>query len=410
MKSPISLLIFPSSSSLTLQSFYCYEFMGTQYMYYNPQEACYTPNHYTYMMIAAAGLIFYVFGYFVFLAVVLRHLRKTRSFGEKVPLLLFGWVYERYKAELYWYEIISLSQRTFFVVIAVFALQYPDIQLLCAFGIEAMVLLTDVRFVPFIDEVSHSMNHACDLVVLVTTVIGIVYYNPLILPSTLNGMEIFLYFMIGLNLLFLLLVICYDGFLTAYLAILKGKHSKIAKKWGHSVRRYKAMYNVFTPIFMFQWLTKARVDDWQEWHKLCVMVADYARPTSEVSWLSHKKIARFWRYLLANFPEVLDYLLSVDDEQRNAFSTFIDVMYEHFFESGEENHSQLYQVVSARYAAPVGLFLANASEQDIAFFQRVLKNAFEKVKGKEGARQITLAMSRSKSQHSMTHMADKALR
>ena len=258
------------------------------------------------------------------------------------------------------------------------------------------------------EQVSHYMNHTCDICILVVTVLGIMFYNPLELQSTLNGMEYFLYALVGANLLFLFLVICYDGFLTAYLAILKSKHSKIAKKWGHSVRRYRAMYNVFTPVFMFQWLTKARVDDWQEWHKLCVMVADYARPTSEVSYLSHKKIARFWRYLLANFPEVLDYLLSVDEEQRNAFSTFIDVMYEHFFESSDDQQSQLYQVVSSRYAAPVGLFLANANEQDIAFFQRVLKNAFEKVKGKEGARQISLAMSRSKSQHSMYNLAEKA--
>jgi hypothetical protein len=128
--------------------------MGTQYMYYNPQEACYTPAHYSMMMIAAAGLLFYVFGFIALLGCIFYQLKRTRSFGEKVPLLLFGWLYERYKADLYWYELVSLLQRTLFVIIAVFGLLYPDIQLLTCFGIEAIVLLTDVRFVPFIDEVS----------------------------------------------------------------------------------------------------------------------------------------------------------------------------------------------------------------------------------------------------------------
>lgn len=60
------------------------------------------------------------------------------------------------------------------------------------------------------------------------------------------------------------------------------------------------------------------------------------------------QVGRFWRFLLANFPETLDYLASADDEQRMHFSEFTEVMYEQYFESGDEMKSQLYQVVNDR--------------------------------------------------------------
>ena len=41
---------------------------------------------------------------------------------------------------------------------------------------------------------------------------------------------------------------------------------------------------------MLSWLSRARVEDWQDWHKLCVILVDYAHPTAEVSYLSSKKV------------------------------------------------------------------------------------------------------------------------
>ena len=38
------------------------------------------------------------------------------------------------------------------------------------------------------------------------------------------------------------------------------------------------------------WLSRAKIEDWQDWHKLCVMLVDYAHPTAEVSYLSCKKV------------------------------------------------------------------------------------------------------------------------
>ena len=50
-------------------------------------------------MIATAGLVVYVLGYWMFAVTTLRHLKKYRSFGDKIPLLLFGWLYDRFQAQ-----------------------------------------------------------------------------------------------------------------------------------------------------------------------------------------------------------------------------------------------------------------------------------------------------------------------
>lgn len=38
----------------------------------------------------------------------------------------------------------------------------------------------------------------------------------------------------------------------AILFVLRGRHNKVAKKWGHSVRGHTYMYHVFKPMFMFK--------------------------------------------------------------------------------------------------------------------------------------------------------------
>jgi hypothetical protein len=37
------------------------------------------------------------------------------------------------------------------------------------------------------------------------------------------------------------------------------------------------------------------------------------------------QVGRFWRFLLQNFPETLDYLVAVDDESRDNFAAFAEV-------------------------------------------------------------------------------------
>ncbi len=105
------------------------------------------------MMVALSGLVVYIAGYWIFVIVTLRHLKKTKSFAQKVPLLAFGFLYEKYQvcnvqtdllanetlskqlnfsfanqAQWYYFNVLSLIQRTVYVAISVLMLDYPDIQ------------------------------------------------------------------------------------------------------------------------------------------------------------------------------------------------------------------------------------------------------------------------------------------
>jgi hypothetical protein len=39
------------------------------------------------------------------------YLYKERGLGDRRPLLLYGWMYERYEAQHCWYETVSIVQR-----------------------------------------------------------------------------------------------------------------------------------------------------------------------------------------------------------------------------------------------------------------------------------------------------------
>lgn len=62
-------------------------------------------------MLGTSGLIVYNIGYIILYANVLRQLLKFRALGDKRPLLMYGWIYEKYEAQYCWYESVILVQR-----------------------------------------------------------------------------------------------------------------------------------------------------------------------------------------------------------------------------------------------------------------------------------------------------------
>jgi len=48
--------------------------------------------------------------------------------GDKRPLLLFGWFYERYESKYFWFELKVLAEKTAFVAVASFIPDDPVLQ------------------------------------------------------------------------------------------------------------------------------------------------------------------------------------------------------------------------------------------------------------------------------------------
>jgi len=59
-------------------------------------------------------------------------------------------------------------------------------------------------------------------------------------------------------------------------------------------------------------------------------------------------VGHFWHYLLNSFPEMLDFLASVDEQERDDFVNVIEVMYEHYFDTNQSFKCQLNNVVTDR--------------------------------------------------------------
>ncbi|KAF5839329.1 hypothetical protein DUNSADRAFT_1106 [Dunaliella salina] len=378
-----------------LQAFSCFDFEGTKYLYFSPDELCYTPEHFQTMTAAAAGLIVWIAGNWFMFIFVLWVLKRTNSFCKKRPLLLFGWMYERYESKCYWFELAILAEKTILVVVAVFIPADPILQVIIMLIVSLASTLLSIKTSAPVDSASSLLLTATDGGTMVIMVLGLMFYNSAILDRTYTVATV-----IGSIALIGLLVILTAAFLVEVafritLTILMARHKNIASKWGQDNRNHVHMYRAFKPLFTLKWLTKADPDDWLQWHNMCKLLQSSVHPTCETSYLSQEKVGHFWHYLINSFPEMLDFLASVDEEDRNEFVDVIEVMFVHYFDTASNYKCQLNNVVSERFRAAIGQWLSSASNSEVVFIRSVITKAFAKAQGKEAEQEISRAFSRS---------------
>ncbi|EFJ40756.1 hypothetical protein VOLCADRAFT_99335 [Volvox carteri f. nagariensis] len=369
-----------------LNTFSCTTINGVKYMSASPNDECYTRKHWNLMMLGLSGVVVYNFGFICLYAHVMRQVRKYRALGDRRPLLLYGWMYERYEAQFCWYETVNIFQRITFVLVALFS-NDPALQALLCMVISVAVLLLDVRTSAYMDKRIYMLQAIIDGVMGALLVAGLLFYNPLSEPSVARGVE-FLLFSAVIVAFASAVVSIIEALATRFIIMwLMSKHRPIAAKIGQRVKGYRHVYHIFGPIFLIK----------------CAVLVDYVHPTSDVSYLSLKKSGRFWRYLLGNFPEIIgegfemysacsdDYLVSVQEEQREQFNSFIEVMYDHFFDTKDEHQHQVYYYIHDKFKAPFAQWLSSCEDDD-----RVMRSALEKAKGVKAASELSAAMNRSK--------------
>uniref|UniRef100_A0A6S8Q6W5 Uncharacterized protein n=1 Tax=Dunaliella tertiolecta TaxID=3047 RepID=A0A6S8Q6W5_DUNTE len=389
-----------------LQAFSCFDFEGTKYMYFNADELCYTPEHFQIMTAAAAGLIVYIAGTWFMFITVMRVLKQTNSFCKKRPLLLFGWMYERYESKCYWFELTILAEKTILVVVAVFIPADPILQVIIMLIVSLASTLLSIKTSAPVDSTSSLLLTATDGGTMVIMVLGLMFYNSSILDRTYTVATV-----IGsVGLIGLLVVLAAAFFVEVAfhitILVLRARHKNMASKWGQDTRLHVHMFRAFKPWFIFKWLTKADPDDWLQWHKLCKLLQYSVHPTCETSYLSQEKVGHFWSYLISSFPEMLDFLASVEEEDRNDFLNVIEVMYEHYFDTANTYKVQLNSIITERFRAAIGQWLSSASNSEVMFIKKVITKAFAKAQGEEAEAEITRAFSRSSK--SMANMCRRA--
>ncbi|KAG2448436.1 hypothetical protein HYH02_006328 [Chlamydomonas schloesseri] len=380
-----------------LSTYRCQKINGVMYLYMSPNDMCYTTKHWNLMLLGTAGLIVYTGGFIYLYGHAMRALSKSRCLGDKKPLLLYGWMYERYEAQFYWYEAVIILQRTGFVLVSLFVLD-PALQAVLCMIICVAVLLLDIRTSSYVDKQIHILQAGVDGALGAVLVAGLLFYNPLVSTTVTNVVSYVLLALVLAAFGSAAISVAQRLVVTIMLLWLMSKHRPIAYKMGQRVRGYRHMYQVFGAGFLFNWLRRCTAEEWDDWHKLCMVLIDYVHPTSEVSYLSLKKVGRFWRYLLSNFPETIDYLASVSEDQREHFNSFIEVLYDNFFDTQEEHHTQLNFFVQDKFKAAFAQWLSSCDEEDRDFCQSIMKTAVSKARGAKAANELTAAMTRSSKQ------------
>ena len=63
-------------------------------------------------------------------------------------------------------------------------------QLLISFIVGSIVMVIDVKTAAFINPTCNWMSNLSEAVLLIVTIIGLMLYNPLTLPSTINAFQV----------------------------------------------------------------------------------------------------------------------------------------------------------------------------------------------------------------------------
>ncbi|GLC59944.1 hypothetical protein PLESTB_001556600 [Pleodorina starrii] len=234
-----------------LSTFSCTTINGVKFMSASPNDQCYTQKHWNLMMLGVAGIVVYNFGFVCLYGHVMRQVRKYRALGDRRPLLLYGWMYERYEAQFCWYEAVVLLQRIGFVTVALFFAD-PALQAVLAMVISIAVLVMDIRTSAYMDKHIYLLQGVTDGVLGALLVAGLLFYNPLSDPSVVRAVE------------FLLFSAVIAAFVTAVVSAIEAvvnrliimwlisKHRPIAQRIGQRVKGFRHVYQVFGPVFLFK--------------------------------------------------------------------------------------------------------------------------------------------------------------
>ncbi|KAF5842499.1 hypothetical protein DUNSADRAFT_6743 [Dunaliella salina] len=89
-------------------------------------------------------------------------MRMPINTGEKKPLLLFGWMYERYESKCFWFEFTVLAEKTAIVLCASFIVEDPVLQVLIMLIIEFLSVLVALKTSAPVDSTAAVLLTASD--------------------------------------------------------------------------------------------------------------------------------------------------------------------------------------------------------------------------------------------------------
>ena len=388
-----------------LACFKCRTVSGISVLEASPDLECGSWEHTQLIILAALGLLFYIFGYLAYIVWKLYDLRDRRAFSDEINLLRFGFVYQKYEIPYCYTPAIAIVRKLLFVLILV-CVNNPAFQV----GILAVVIncsiIIHVYTAPYVNTYLDILFTFLLLALMFEAFGGLMFYSEN-LPQENRIILEWIVIMTLFVLICVFLVIFSKEVIAKYQKyFLKRSHRHyVRKEYGYcsggclsrlwrwllgncgqssspnrtvsvessasSTRDTKdicfELVDTFNPGLIFKAI-KNRPDLIQDWDKLADMLKEYMSDQAETSYLSMKPTAAFWRKLVDRFPELVDFLAVADRTSLQHFSDFTTLLYRNFYLSKKLVSLPLMKIVNWKDYAPMAQWLAIAPKEDREFF------------------------------------------
>ncbi|GMH36510.1 hypothetical protein BSKO_04378 [Bryopsis sp. KO-2023] len=389
--------------------FRCDSIAGKTVLSASPDIVCGSQRHRVLLGASIIGILFYLVGYVVFVSMTLFRMHKDRAFAVPKNIRRYGFLYKQYEPGYVWMAVLVLGRRLAFVAALVF-MNSPAFQAAGLAVLATASLMIHVYTAPYVDTYLDVLFSFLLVALMFETFGGLMFFSENLSPQDRQLTEWVVLATLTLVGLVFAVIFATELKRKYYMhllkrmhveAVLHGKHRDAEGSQRHSFNRKTKrsevsaeLFPTFHPEFLFRGL-----QGWEEglldWDRLTDKLQAYMSDGSETSYLSTKNIARFWRKLVAKFPELIDFLAIADDTTRGHFVEFAKGLYTDYFLKKRVDSLQIFKVLNWRDRAPLAQWLSLCPERDRQFFTVFMARLFYRARGENATDQLLQKLSAS---------------
>eukprot|EP00210_Caulerpa_lentillifera_P006567 g6272.t1 len=378
-------------------TFKCQDIAGEKVLRASPTILCNTAQHNEIVVLGIIGCFVYVVGYVVYTIWTLLYLWENEAFHKEKYVSRYGFMYQNFEVRCFLFPICILCQKLLFVIVLVF-LNKPAFQIGALVMIVIASLMIHITTTPYLDAKTDVLVTFLLLALMFEAFGGLIFYN----NSMSDGDRALLEWII-IVAVFLLLTV----FLVIFLIDIGNKYyiyrtnktprnfadqadsqglyscgketqsgegtseASIMFSWSSKEdRREKEMHegaDTFKPQYVYM-CKQIDPSFTQDWDKLTKLYSGFVSRHSSASYWSLRPSAKFWRRLVDQLPEIVDFIAVADEETLSSFNSITQRLYQDFFLANQVIPLPLMKLLNKRDRASMAHWLSVASREEKQLF------------------------------------------
>jgi len=387
-----------------LDAFQCQDIAGVSVLRSSPSVLCGTSHHDEIVALGVIGLFVYVVGYVGYTSWTLFYLWKNEAFHKEKYIRRYGFIYQNFEVRCFLSPIFILIQKLLFVIVLAFV-NKPVFQIGALAMIMIASLMIHVSSTPYLDAKHDVLVTFLLLTLMFEAFGGVMLYN-----NNMSDQDRVVLEWIIISTLFVLLlvftVIFFIELSNKYCVYLvqmfpkgsttSGRNSNGGLPWLVSITRsikgnletaisfddvtdegkqqtqLLELADTFKPWYVYKCM---QIDPSfaKDWDKLTSLYFGFLSRHSSASYWSLRPSAKFWRRMVNQFPEVVDFLAVADEETLNHFNNIATSLYKDFVLANQVLPLPLMKLLNSRDRAPMAHWLSVASKKDKQFFVATIR-------------------------------------